>query len=106
MAKPFVDLPDHELEFVRRCVSEGHYEDERAVVLAGLRLLEQQEAAERAKLERFRAEVQKGMDDLENGRYIDINSKEELEAFMDEIGREAEEFLAEEKRRVPAPEVQ
>ena len=105
MAVEHLDLPEHEMEYVRRCVSEGRYGDEREVVLAGLHLLERQETSERAKLERLRAEVQKGMDDLENGRYTEINSKEELDAFMDEIDREAEAILAEERRRVSAPEV-
>lgn len=44
------------------------------------------------------------MDDLENGRYTEINSDEELEAFMDEIGREAEASLAKEKRDVSRPD--
>lgn len=105
MAVEHLDLPEHEMDYVRRCIAEGRYGSERDVVLAGLHLLERQDAAERAKLERFRAEVQKGMDDLENGRYTEINSVEELEAFMDEIGREAEASLAEERRRVSAPEV-
>lgn len=100
MAVEHLDLPEHEREYVRRCVSEGRYGNEREVVLAGLHLLERQEATERAKLERFRAEVQKGMDDLENGRYTEVNSDEELDAFLDGIDREAEAILAEEKRSV------
>lgn len=105
MSSERVEIPEHEHAFVQRCVDEGRYADANAVVAAGLRLLEQLQEEERRRLERLRAEVHKGMDDLENGRYTEINSVEELEAFMDEIGREAEECLAREGHRVSAPEV-
>ena len=101
-----VELPDHESEFVRRCILDGRYKDASAVVQAGLRLLEQQEEEARQKLERLRAEVQRGMDDLENGRYTEINSEEELDAFMDAIDREAELIVKGERDRVSAAETQ
>jgi len=62
-------------------------------------------SVERWSVERLRAEVQKGMDDLENGRYTKINSDEKQDAFMDESSREAEASLAEERRRVSTPDV-
>lgn len=100
-----LELSGHESEFVRRCILEGHYKDANEVVIAGLRLLEEREDEERLKLERFRAEVQKGTDDLENGRYIDVNGPEELDAFFDEIDREAEAILNREQAGVRASEV-
>ena len=106
MAVEHLDLPAHEMEYVRRCISEGRYGNEREVVLAGLHLLERQEATERAKLERFRAEVQKGMDDLENGRYIDVHGPEGLQAFFDDINREADQILRNESVDFRAPEIQ
>lgn len=56
--------------------------------------------AERTKLERFRAEVQKGMDDLENGRYIDVHGPEGLKAFFDDINREVDAMLKNESANV------
>ena len=45
--------------------------------------------AERWKLERLRAEVQKGMDDLEQGRFIEIANESDLDALFDEVKRRA-----------------
>lgn len=84
-----LELPEREQKFVRRCVDEGCFESVDAVVLAGLRLLEQRQEDERRKLDRLRAEVQKGMDDLENGRYVEITSDEELDALFDDVKRRA-----------------
>ena len=89
-----LELSEHDSEFVRRCVSEGQYKDANEVVTAGLRLLEEREEEERVQLERLRAEVKKGMDDLEAGRYIDVSGPEELDALFEEIDREAEGILA------------
>ncbi len=45
MAKPtMVTLADHQLSFIEAQVAEGHYGSPSAVVQAGLRLLEEQEA--------------------------------------------------------------
>ncbi len=102
MTTQHLELSENDSEFVGRCVPEGRYKDANEVVEAGLRLLEEREEEERLKLERFRAEVQKGTDDLENGRYIDVNGPEELEAFFDEIVREAEAILNREQAGVRA----
>lgn len=82
-----IELSEQESAFVRRCVLEGRYKDANEVVVAGLRLLEEREEEERLHLERLRAEVKKGMDDLEAGRYIEINGPEELGLVFDEVKR-------------------
>lgn len=84
-----LELSEHDAEFVRQCVLEGRYENANAVVEVGLRLLAEREEEERLQLEHLRAEVKKGMDDLEAGRYVEVNSVEKLDAFLDEIDREA-----------------
>lgn len=97
MTSQHVEIPDHEADFIRQCVLDGRYKDAGEVVQAGLRLLEQQEAEECQKRERFRAEVQRGVDDLENGRYFDVKGPEEFAAFFDDIDREAEDILSREQ---------
>ncbi len=82
-----IKLSERESEFVRRSVLEGRYKDANEVVEAGLRLLEQREEEERLALERLRAEVKKGMDDLEAGRYVEINGPEEMSLVFDEVKR-------------------
>ncbi|GGO55299.1 antitoxin ParD1/3/4 [Roseovarius pacificus] len=53
-----VVLSDHFNDFITRAVESGRYSSASDVVRAGLRMLE----AEEEKLERLRAEVQKGID--------------------------------------------
>lgn len=89
MEKHAIELSEAAAEFVRQCVDEGHYKDATEVVVAGLRLLAERVEEERLHLERLRAEVKKGMDDLEAGRYVEVNSPEELQALFEKIRREA-----------------
>ncbi len=53
-----IALSDHFSNFLTRQVQSGHYGSASEVVRAGLRLLEEYEA----KMERLRAEIQKGID--------------------------------------------
>ncbi len=53
-----IALSDHFNDFLTRQVQAGHYGSASEVVRAGLRLLEEHEA----KMERLRAEIQKGID--------------------------------------------
>ena len=94
MTTQHLELSEHDSEFVRRCVLEGRYKDANEVVEAGLRLLEErEEEEERLQLERLRAEVKKGMDDLEAGRYTEVNSPEELQALFDKVKQEVSRRL-------------
>ncbi len=52
-------------------VSSGMYNSASEVVREGLRLLQQRDEMREAKLTALRAEIQKGIDDLEAGRYQD-----------------------------------
>jgi hypothetical protein len=57
------------------------------------------EEEERAKLEWLRAAAKEGFDAIERGEYTELNSPEEIDAFVRQIGEEVEaEFKA--KRRV------
>jgi antitoxin ParD1/3/4 len=50
-------------------VESGLYNSASEVVRAGIRLLQQQDEIRELKLESLRNEIQKGIDDLEAGRY-------------------------------------
>lgn len=106
MSAQQLELSEHDTDFVRRCVLEGRYKDANEVVEAGLRLLEEREEEERLQLERLRAEVQRGMDDLEAGRYVEVNSPEELQALFDRIKEEANRRLKNRQNSVPAAKTQ
>ena len=85
MEKHAIELSEAAAAFVRQCVDEGHYKYANEVVASGLRLLAEREEEERLHLERLRAEVKKGMDDLEAGRYTEVNSPEELQTHFDNL---------------------
>lgn len=51
-------------------VESGLYNSASEVVRAGIRLLQQQDEIRELKLESLRNEIQKGIDDLEAGRYL------------------------------------
>lgn len=61
-----------ELEkLVNQKVKTGLYNSASEVLREGLRLLQQRDEMREAKLNALRAEIQKGIDDLEAGRYRD-----------------------------------
>jgi antitoxin ParD1/3/4 len=76
---------------IEALVAQGQFDTPSAVVQEGLRLVEEQVADDAAKLAALRLAVQEGLDDLENGRFIDCRSREELAALMDRLWREAQE---------------
>lgn len=94
-----IDIPEEQAHFIRDSVAAGRYQDENEVVQAALRLLEQEEAEYDENLQELRAEVQKGVDAVEAGDYIELNSLEEIQALGREISRRGMERLAEEARR-------
>ncbi len=62
----------HELEsLVEQKVKAGMYSSASEVVREGLRLLQQRDEMRETKLNALRAEIQKGIDDLEAGRFKD-----------------------------------
>ncbi len=63
-----------ELEgIVEQKVKSGMYSSASEVVREGLRLLQKRDEAHESKLKALRAEIQKGIDSLEAGRYRDIS---------------------------------
>ena len=58
-------------QIVDQKVKSGLYNSASEVVREGLRLLQQRDDMREAKLNALRAEIQKGIDDLEAGRYRD-----------------------------------
>jgi antitoxin ParD1/3/4 len=65
-------------------VASGDFPDAEAVVAEGLDLLRSEIDAEAKRLERFRAEVQVGVDQIERGEGIDIDDQT---AWLNGLGR-------------------
>jgi antitoxin ParD1/3/4 len=76
-----------ELEnLINEKVKSGKYDSPGEVVREGLRLLKEQDELKRIRLEELRREVQKGIDDMREGRFTTYSSTEEL---AEEIIKEA-----------------
>lgn len=87
MTKRTIDIPDELARFIHDSVATGRYCDENDVVRTALQLLEREEEEYRENLVELRAEVQKGIDAIEAGDSIELNSREDIQALGDEISR-------------------
>lgn len=69
-----VFLTQHFDSLIASAVEKGHYSNASEVVREGLRLLEQREAEDRAKIEWLRGAAQEGIDAIERGEYVTLSS--------------------------------
>jgi antitoxin ParD1/3/4 len=73
-----LNLPTEVNDFVKSLVSQGRFDSEEAAVVEGVRLLMSQE--------KLRSEIQKGVDQLERGEWVDEEALfNELEAEITRI---------------------
>lgn len=89
MAVRNVELSEQEEALIQRLVATGRYRDAGAVIRQGMRLLEEQECDDEAKLEALKAAIQVGIDAIERGDYVTLRSDEEIESFFDSLTRKA-----------------
>ena len=87
-----------ELEaFVHQKVESGRYSSASEVVRESLRLLEEKELNKQRRLDALREEIVKGIEDMEAGRYITLESKEDFENFFEQVKREGRRRYEERK---------
>ena len=94
-----VNLTDHFDTFIETGVTSGRFSNASEVVREGLRLLEQREQEDRAKIEWLRFAAKEGFDAAGQGDYVALNSEEELDAFLGQIHEEVSAELATERKR-------
>lgn len=73
-----VVLTEHQSLFVERLVASGQYQNASEVLREGLRMMEQREKEEAARLEALRQAVRIGVADIEAGRFQEFGTTEEL----------------------------
>jgi antitoxin ParD1/3/4 len=83
-----VNLTERFDRFIQAGVDSGRFSNASEVVREGLRLLEQREQEDHAKLEWLRAAAKVGFDQLDRGEGIEFESMEDCDAFIDQIGEE------------------
>lgn len=78
-----LDLTDRFQRFIEEQVAAGEYRDAGEVVQAALRLLQERQALHELKVERLRAALAQGVDQLDRGEGREI-ALDELDEYLDE----------------------
>jgi antitoxin ParD1/3/4 len=93
-----VNLTEHFDRFVETRVTSGRFSNASEVVKEGLRLLEQREKEDKAKLEWLRAAAKDGFDQLDRGEGIEFAGMEGFDDFLDELAQEVSDQVAAERK--------
>lgn len=80
-----VVLTDHQSQFIERLVAAGRYQNASEVLREGLRLIEDREAENAARLEALREATRIGIADIESGRYTRHDSAAALERHLADL---------------------
>ena len=94
-----VNLTDHFDRFIDDGITSGRFSNASEVVREGLRLLEQREQEDKAKLEWLRGAVREATDSIDRGEGIEFESMDDLEAHIHRIGEEVSAEIAAERTR-------
>jgi antitoxin ParD1/3/4 len=84
-----VVLTAHHEDLIETLVTSGRYQNASEVLREGLRLVEQREAEEAAKLEALREAARIGFADIEQGRYREFRDGDEFGEFLDRLMKDA-----------------
>ena len=90
-----IELTREQEKFIEQELATGHFTDKGEVIAEALALLKRQGEA-RAKIQ---AAVQRGIDDLDAGRYRTISTPEEAQAFAAEIKQRARDLRAQREQK-------
>ena len=94
-----VTLTEHFDRLIESGIISGRYRNASEMVLDGLRLLEQREQEDRAKLQFLRKSAKDGFDQINRTSGIEFRSADERDAFIDQIGDEVSAELSPERIR-------
>ena len=83
-----VVLSEQQHELVEALVQSGRYQNASEVLREGLRLIEERERIEEAKLKALKQAARQGWADVSAGRYVDV-ADDQLADFVGQMGRRA-----------------
>jgi antitoxin ParD1/3/4 len=83
-----VVLSEQQQQLVEALVQSGRYQNASEVLREGLRLIEERERREQAKLKALKQAARLGWADVSAGRYADVDD-DRLEDFVAQLGRRA-----------------
>ena len=84
-----VVLTDHQARLVEKLVSTGRYQNASEVLREGLRLIEDREAQDSARLHALREAARAGMADIDAGRFRSFESPAALSRHLTAIAEKA-----------------
>lgn len=84
-----VVLTDRQAALVEKLVGSGRYQNASEVLREGLRLVEQREAEDRAKIKALRDAAKVGLDDMAAGRFLTFDSEASLREHFNGLAEEA-----------------
>ena len=84
-----VVLTEHQADFVGRLVTSGRYQNASEVLREGLRLVEQRDAEDRARLKALRAAAKLGIADADAGRFTSFESSADLRRHLTSLAEQA-----------------
>jgi antitoxin ParD1/3/4 len=82
-----VVLTEHQAKLIENLVGSGRYQNASEVLREGLRLVEQREAEDRAKLQVLRKAAATGFDALDRGEFKEFDSSSDLQAYLNELSK-------------------
>lgn len=88
-----VVITEHQQELIESLVDSGRYQNASEVLREGLRLIEQREQRDAAKLRALKTAAEVGWAEVAAGQYIDIDDSE-LDDYIAQLGRRASASLA------------
>lgn len=94
-----VNLTEHFDRFIEAGITSGRFSNASEVVREGLRLLEQREEEDKARIQWLRAAAREGFAAVDQGDYVTLHSEAEIEDFLKEIHDDASVELASKPRR-------
>ena len=83
-----VNLTDHLDRLIEARVNSGRFSNASEVVREGLRLLEQRDQEDKARLKWLRAAVKEGIEDIDRGNYTTLRSGQEIDDFVRQLREE------------------